>query len=173
MPARPIDDHVGRSALWRSVWHDRDDERADWNGFVQCFESIEHYERWTRHIASSLCSDIDLTDGDTVADLGCGTGRFAALVAPHVQGVLTFDYGAAPIRVAVAKRQLPNISYQVADVTALQPRTLAVSKAYAVSSLYYLDSAEVVFDLIRRRPVGSAGSGSSHEDGIGEQFRHN
>jgi SAM-dependent methyltransferase len=155
-----VEDNGERSAAWHGVWNDRDDERADWNGFEQCFESIAHYEQWIRHIAAMLTMELSLRSNDVVADLGCGTGRFATLVAPRVKHVFAFDYALAPIRVATTFRQLPNITYKVADMTTLHPVTLGASKAYAVGSLFYLNSVEDVFSLIRRFVESGASFGA-------------
>jgi ubiquinone/menaquinone biosynthesis C-methylase UbiE len=140
----------GRNSVWQQVWTIRDDDRADWNGFEACFESIDQYERWTQHIADILCAGLRLTSNDVVADIGCGTGRVATLIAPHVQQVLAFDYAPTLIRIASERRPRSNIAHVVADMTKLQPEALGVSKAYAVGSLFYLDSVADAFGVIKR-----------------------
>jgi 2-polyprenyl-3-methyl-5-hydroxy-6-metoxy-1,4-benzoquinol methylase len=87
-------------------------------------ETLEPYEQWIGHVVSTLFAELSLTSEDVVADLGRGSGRYAAAVAPRVKQVLAFDYAVAPIRVATARRTLSNVNYQVADITTLQPETL-------------------------------------------------
>ena len=139
-----------RNSVWHSVWDNRDDYQVDWNGYESCFDSQERYEEWMRHIASMLRTQLRLTDDDVVVDLGCGTGRFATLIAPYVKQVLAFDYAAAPIAFANSRRPARNVTYQVADITTLKPRNLGATKAYSVGCLFYLNSIESAYGVIRQ-----------------------
>jgi ubiquinone/menaquinone biosynthesis C-methylase UbiE len=144
------EDTPARSATWRGVWSDRDHDLADWNGYESSFESLDAYEVWIEHVGSSLRDLLSLSPGDVVADLGCGTGRVAAQVAPWVREVHAFDYAEAPIRVASSRRSHPHVTYHVSDLTGVDPVDFAVTKAYAVGSLHYLDSRDVVLGLVQR-----------------------
>ena len=92
--------------------------------------------------------ELDLSPDDVVADLGCGTGRIAALVAPHVSQVLAFDYSDLLLKIAASRRQADNIVFQTADLNDLNSAALPVTKAFAVGSLFYLNSMERVVRLI-------------------------
>jgi SAM-dependent methyltransferase len=139
---------VSRGARWHGVWTDRETDRADWNGFEACFASARDYERWTAKIATMICAELSLGRDDVVADLGCGTGRIASLIAPHVRSVLALDYSETVLDVARSRRAAANVYYAQADLNRLDPAQLPVTKAYAVASLFYLDSADVVEALI-------------------------
>jgi SAM-dependent methyltransferase len=159
MTANRPEPTLSRGDLWHGVWTERDHDRADWNGFEACFASTADYESWTGEIAAMICRELALGPSDVVADLGCGTGRIAALVARRVRAVVALDYSETVLDVARHRRPCPNITYGQADLNRLDPGTLAVTKAYAVGSLFYLDSEEVVRQLIggfHRRGVGFA-----------------
>ena len=138
-----------RGELWREVWNQRDEERADWNGCEACFESFEEYERWNAHTAAMIREELDLSPDDVVADLGCGTGRIAELVVPYVSRVLAYDYSAPALKVAAARRNVKRISFHLADLNELDPATLPVTKAFAPGSLFYMNSIEHVLRLMR------------------------
>jgi ubiquinone/menaquinone biosynthesis C-methylase UbiE len=139
---------VGRGEQWHSVWTDRDDDRADWNGFEACFESVDAYADWTKWIASTIVRELGITRRDHVVDLGCGTGRIASLVADDAGQVTALDYSETVLRIAQERRPRDNISYRHADLNTFDVAALGADKAYAVGSLLYLDSIAVVLRLI-------------------------
>jgi SAM-dependent methyltransferase len=138
-----------RGELWREVWNQRDDDRADWNGCEACFDSFEDYQRWNAHTAMTIRDELNLTPADTVADLGCGTGHIAELVGAYVGRVLAYDYSAKALKVATDRRKARNIEFQLADLNELDPATLPVTKAFANGSLFYMNSIEHVLRLMR------------------------
>jgi SAM-dependent methyltransferase len=54
--------------------------------------------------------------GGRALDLGCGTGRHAALLASRFRHVEAIDLSGPMIQLAQAQRPLPNISYRQADL---------------------------------------------------------
>jgi SAM-dependent methyltransferase len=138
-----------RSAIWSTVWSYRDDDRADWNGFEACFDSVNAYERWVDEVSALLIARLDLGSSDVVGDLGCGTGRVAACIAPHVRTVHAFDYSDTVLDVARRRRPHPNVSYRRADLNAFNPGGLGLTKAFSFGALLYLNSDTHVFGLIR------------------------
>lgn len=144
----PSDESPTRGETWRSIWIERDDDRADWNGLEACFESEAAYERWTHDLTAMLIEELALTPHDVVADLGCGTGRIAALIAPHVAQVLAFDYSSTVLDVGRRRRSAPNITFSNVDLNLLDPSTLAATKAYAIGALLYLDSEDTARQLM-------------------------
>src|SRR5579875_853011 len=103
--------HETRGQVWHQVWHDREEERADWNGYESCFATLADYERWTTKVATILRERLALGSEDTVIDLGCGTGRVAALLAPYVKQVIALDYSKTVLALARRRRSAANISY--------------------------------------------------------------
>lgn len=96
-----------------------------------------------------LVRELQLGPDDVVADLGCGTGRVASLIAPYVAEVVALDYSETVLGVARERRGLANIEYRHADLNVLDTATLPVTKAYAVGALFYLDSHDVVRRVVR------------------------
>jgi len=139
-----------RSAIWADVWCDRDDDRADWNGLEACFDDLHAYEKWVGDVAAVIRERLRLMESDVVADLGCGTGRVAERLAPHVSFVHGFDYSETVLRVARDRRRLPNVDFQHADLNDFDPRGIALTKAFSVGAMLYLDAKEQVFNLIRQ-----------------------
>lgn len=139
-----------RSRVWRPVWSDRDADRADWNGFEDCFDSIDAYVAWVADVGALLIKRLDLGPADVVGDLGCGTGRVAAHIATHVRAVRALDYSDTVIRVASQRRARDNVQYGYADLNSFDPEGLDLTKAFSFGALLYLDNEERVFDLIRR-----------------------
>ena len=89
--------------------------------------------RWQRHIYDAtrkyflfgrdrLIADLNLPQGGTVLELGCGTGRNAIETAQRFQGarVLAVDLSRASLAHAARKsRDLPTIEYAQADLLEL------------------------------------------------------
>jgi SAM-dependent methyltransferase len=131
------------------VWNDRDEDRADWNGFEACFDSLSAYERWVEDVSALLIERLELGHSDVVGDLGCGTGRIAACIAAHVHTVHAFDYSDTVLRVARERRSRLNISYNRADLNDFHPVGWGLTKAFSLGALLYLDNEVRVFSLIR------------------------
>ncbi len=59
--------------------------------------------------------------GERAVDLGCGTGRHAAMLASRYRQVLAIDSSAPMLQLAEARRALPNITYQHRDLCSVAP----------------------------------------------------
>jgi len=59
--------------------------------------------------------------GGRAVDLGCGTGRHAAMLAGRYRTVLAVDISAPMLQLAQARRPLANITYQHRDLCSLHP----------------------------------------------------
>ncbi|MEM6610800.1 MAG: class I SAM-dependent methyltransferase [Cyanobacteria bacterium P01_C01_bin.72] len=75
-------------------------------------------QRWdhNNHYHSFLLSQLPI-EGNTVLEIGCGTGEFSRLLAQRFERVIAIDL--SPKMIEVAKqhsRQFPNIDFQVADI---------------------------------------------------------
>ena len=92
--------------------------------------------------------ELGVTRRDRVVDLGCGTGRIASLVADEAGQVTALDYSETVLRIAQERRPRDNVSYRQADLNTFDVAALGADKAYAVGSLFYLDSFDVALRLI-------------------------
>jgi SAM-dependent methyltransferase len=114
------------------------------------FDDIaEHFDRFAELVGPPLdawlASLVPTGGGGRAVDLGCGTGRHAALLAPHYRQVLAVDISVPMLKLAEARRSLPNITYQHRDLREVRADTdgvfdLVVS-AYALHHLEDLDQA--------------------------------
>jgi ArsR family transcriptional regulator len=94
----------------------------------------------------------------TIADLGCGTGNAAALLAAHVQTVHVVDR--EPTMIAAARRRLTehdNVEYHEAELGALPLDDDSVDAAIAFLVLHHLpDPSAAVVEAARVLAPGGA-----------------
>ncbi|MGC5320435.1 class I SAM-dependent DNA methyltransferase [Micromonospora arida] len=94
--------------------------------------------------------------GGPVADVGCGTGRITAHL--HTLGVDAFGIDLSPGMIAVARRDHPELRFEVGSMTALDLADGSVAGLVAWYSLIHIhdDQIGVVFAHFRRvvRPGG-------------------
>ncbi|MFF2807140.1 class I SAM-dependent methyltransferase [Streptomyces sp. NPDC058000] len=87
--------------------------------------------------------------GGSALDLGCGTGRHAALLAERFARVDAVDVSAAMVRIASATRPRDNIHYRVGDLAEL-PESPVYHLVLSVSTLHHLDDLPAALAHIRR-----------------------
>lgn len=99
---------------------------------------------------------VDLTTlhGKRIADLGCGSGRWATFVAPHCREIVLADFSEA---IFVARRNLgtaTNAIFVLADVTDLPFGDDAFDFSYCLGVLHHLpvDALEACRSLARLGP---------------------
>ena len=94
----------------------------------------------------------------TVADLGCGTGNAAELLAPHVHEVIAVDRS-EPMLAAARKRLsgLGNVRFVVGDLESLPLADASVDAATCVLVLHHLEDPVSALREMRRviRPGGA------------------
>ena len=98
-----------------------------------------------------------------VADLGCGTGPSAALIAPHVARVIGVDNSpamlkAAEKRLAGAKNAAKNVELKRGELSALPLSDASCDAALLVLALTYVPDAAIVLREMARvlKPTGRA-----------------
>lgn len=136
--------------MWQEIWADRPADIADWNGYERTVESAAVYGEVNDRICDLLREQLRLGPGDVLADLGCGTGQIAERIAPHVGEVLAYDYSWGALDVARDRHAQSNVEFLLGDLndSSLTWLDHRVTKACAVSSFLYLDSAETAFEII-------------------------
>jgi SAM-dependent methyltransferase len=96
----------------------------------------------------------------TVADLGCGTGNAAELLAPWVDEVVAVD--SSPEMLDAARRRLPgrdNIRFVLADLTASSVPVGKVDAAVCLLVLHHLDRPGAVLHQMARMLSAARGGG--------------
>jgi ubiquinone/menaquinone biosynthesis C-methylase UbiE len=108
-----------------------------------------HFDRFAELVGAQLDAYLDSVvpeeGGERAVDLGCGTGRHAALLAPHYRQVLGVDISEPMLELAMARRGLANVDYRQRDLRQVRADRdgtfdLVVS-AYALHHLADLDQA--------------------------------
>ena len=79
--------------------------------------------------------------GDSAVDLGCGTGRVAALLAEHYDHVRAIDLSQAMIDIARSKHDHPRISFEQGDLTEVAGQYDAVVSVMTLHHVPELTSA--------------------------------
>ena len=116
---------AGFGAEWTSFPQDR----IDHDELARAFESYFHIFPW-RVLPS---------DGGCGADIGCGSGRWAALVAPRVRVLHLVDASAAALEVARnALEGATNVEFHHADIEAMPIDDGTLDFAYALGVLHHV-----------------------------------
>jgi SAM-dependent methyltransferase len=120
-----------------------------------------HFNDWTASGSTNFdqyFGDIDLEAlrSARVLDAGCGMGRHARMIAPHVRQVVAVDFSAAIDQAARNTRDAGNVDCVQADVTALPLADGAFDFVYSLGVLHHIsDTAATLAALVRRvRPGG-------------------
>ena len=100
--------------------------------------------------------DLDSLRSARVLDAGCGMGRHARMIAPHVRQVVAVDFSAAIDQAARNTRDVGNVDCVQADVTALPLADGAFDFVYSLGVLHHIaDTTSALSALVRRvRPGG-------------------
>lgn len=113
-----------------------------------------------------------LAGSDPIVDVGCGPGHIAAFLADTGAGVSGVDL--SPAMVAVARREFPDLDFQVGNLTSLlRPRTAsgwgAVVAWYSLVHLAGSELAPAVAALARTLVPGGVLAVGVH---VGDEVRH-
>lgn len=129
---------------------------AEWSAFDQSGldvdEAAELFARYFNLV------DLDaLAPASVVADIGCGSGRWARFVAPRVARLYAID--ASPDALEVARRNLAeftNVTYHVASVDDLPLEDASCDLIYSLGVLHHLpDTPAAIASLVPKlRPGG-------------------
>ena len=128
----------------------------EWSRFNQAALGDSELERiFDRYFA--VVSWDRLPPDAVAADIGCGSGRWARLVAPRVGRLHVVD--ASPAALAVARENLTdfeNVEFHVGSVGELPIPDKSVDFAYSLGVLHHVpDTARAVRDVARKvRPGG-------------------
>jgi SAM-dependent methyltransferase len=81
--------------------------------------------------------------GERAVDLGCGTGRHAAMLASRYRQVLAVDIAAPMLQLARDRRSLPNITYAERDLQGVRAETDgSFDLVLSTHALHHVDDLE-------------------------------
>jgi len=98
--------------------------------------------QWDRDLHQQVLQYAELDHEAVLLELGCGTGRFSHMLAPHLKRAFAVD--CAPNMLRMARERSPaqaNVSWLPGDVRDLPP-TPGIDTVIACSVLRYLDPGE-------------------------------
>ena len=115
------------------------------------------FGQWDRDLHQQVLQYAELDPETVLLELGCGTGRFTHLVAPHIRQATAVDL--SPNMLRMARERAPthaNVRWLAGDLRDLPP-TDGIDTVVACHALRYLDTAEqdaLFAELYRRLPIG-------------------
>jgi SAM-dependent methyltransferase len=105
------------------------------------------------YLERALPTGDDGTDGRTAGrgvDLGCGSGRFAPLLANRCTRVLGVDIAPREIAIARERRAAPNIAYEVRSLLDVSPATDGrFDVVLSVNALFHLFREHPAAEVLR------------------------
>jgi SAM-dependent methyltransferase len=125
----------------------------EWQTFTQAPDDLSDADGATMFRAYFDLFPWHLVGRDSVgADIGCGSGRWARLLAPRVGRLLACDASAAAL--AVARRNLAdhdNVDVQLADIDRLPIADGSLDFAYCLGVLHHLPDPQRALAAIARK----------------------
>ncbi len=101
--------------------------------------------------------DLLPSDGGTGADVGCGTGRWAMMVAPRAAHLHLID--ASPDALAVARENLggqKNVTFHAASVADIPLPARSLDFAFSLGVLHHVPDTQAAIDAIAQKLKGGA-----------------
>jgi SAM-dependent methyltransferase len=125
------------------------------------FGDGEAYEsfmgRWSRRLAPLLVQFAGVADGDSVLDVGSGTGSLAAAVAANAPGsrVVGVDRSESYVAVARARHQSQRMRFEVGDAQQLPFQDASFDRTLSLLILNFVpDPQKALTEMIRVTRVG-------------------
>lgn len=113
--------------------------------------------QWDRDMHQEVLNLSELDENSVLLELGCGTGRFTHMLAPHIKHAIAIDCAPNMLRMARGRTPpAPRVEWIAGDLRDL-PKTEGVNTVVMCNTVRYLDPEErdVLFrELHRRLPIG-------------------
>jgi len=128
-------------------------ENIFWNSFAKRYDKFisKHANNTYTKIKELLYKEI--SNGDTVLEVGTGTGIFSFTLAEHVESIIAIDFAEEMIKIAKKKQkelELNNITFQTGDVTKLSFPDKSMDVVIAVNVFHLLGNPKLALDETRR-----------------------
>jgi SAM-dependent methyltransferase len=131
------------------------------------FQLADAYERfmgrWSRQLAPRFVRFADVVDGDTILDVGAGTGALAAAVAAAAPSsrITGIDRSAPYVEYATAHSPEARVQFRVADAQRLDVADAAFDRTLSLLILNFVpDRSQALTEMIRvTRPGGTIAAG--------------
>ncbi len=126
------------------------------------FEVAEAYEammgRWSRQLAPLFVEFVEVLDGDTVLDVGCGTGSLSAALAKMTKAskIVGVDPAGGFIEYARTQNADPRVTFEVGDAQNLPYPNASFDRCMALLAVDYIPDARKA-TLEMRRVTKTAG----------------
>lgn len=118
--------------------------------------------RWSRRLAGPFLDFVGTSNGETVLDVGCGTGclAFALTERCQVKQVRGVDFSPPYIEHATRHSRDPRIAFEVGDACALPLPDHSFDRVLSLLMLHFVPSAERAIAEMRRvaRPGAVVGA---------------
>jgi len=126
-------------------------------------ESADGYERlmgrWSKRLAPGFIDFAGLADGESILDVGCGTGSltFALAQRPDLKSITAIDFSPVFVEAATQRNTDPRITIQQADACALPFEDDSFDRALSLLMLHFVPEAGKAVAEMRRvvRPGGA------------------
>ncbi|MBV9112490.1 MAG: methyltransferase domain-containing protein [Hyphomicrobiales bacterium] len=118
--------------------------------------------RWSRELASLFIDFVGVRDGESIIDVGCGTGSltFALLDAARDLRLTAIDYSPVFLDAARAKPKAASVRFEEADATALPFSDASFDRALSLLVLHFVPESQRALAEMRRvvKPGGRVGA---------------
>ncbi len=108
--------------------------------------------RWSRRLATPFLEFAGIEPGETVADIGCGTGSltFAIASSTAVAKIQAIDFEPDFVSALLDKNEDPRIEAQQGDACALPFKNAAFDRAFSMLVLHFVSNADAAINEMRR-----------------------